>query len=319
MPCSSKAMQFSIGNVHAHLSADATSSLVAAGCGYASWADLVLANVDYIVDGLTLQLKQPGKHPAAPQLLAALFQHSQLSPALLPALTEPATCALQGLSILSRRQRPDHARALLLAVRPVLQAAGAEGAQLQQESGDMAATVHAALTAQHDGLFAQLQALDLYDKSAERSQHSGSVQLHEDAAMPPNQLRNQADAHLRSGANAAVPEGDSAADFFEQYHGGQEGLREGGAAERRERASKFAMPAHDRDILQRRMGRVAAASELAATACETAGPLLLAEDLATCVAAHATVEARFMALCAALHAGVLLTRHSFAIRFRHRR
>lgn len=269
-----------------------------AGCSYASWAELVLANVDYVVDGLTLQLKQPGKFPAAPRLLAALFQHASLTPALLPALTEPATCALQGLSILSRRRRPHHARPLLLAVHPVLAAAAAEGQQLQRESAAMADTVKAVLSAQQDALFAELRALDPATDSAPDAEAVGPSQrdsIH-DACAEGDGSANQHSARAPAEAHAAVEAGASEqndpARFFEQYHGGAEGLRGGGAAERRERASKYAMPAHDRDALQMRMGRVAAASELAASACETAAPLLLSEDLATCVAAHATVKVR---------------------------
>ena len=56
---------------------------------------LVVANVDYIVDAVSRQLRSLGAHPRAPQLLAALLRKAGVAPQLLPLLAEPARAALQ--------------------------------------------------------------------------------------------------------------------------------------------------------------------------------------------------------------------------------
>lgn len=82
------------------------------------------SNADYIVDGMCRQLRQLEQHPNAPQLFAVLLQEAGVAPQLLPLLAEPARSALQGLSILARRQQPQHVLAFLQALGQI--AAGAD-------------------------------------------------------------------------------------------------------------------------------------------------------------------------------------------------
>lgn len=245
--------------------------ILSAGMNYASWGDLVLANFDYVVDGLVLQLQRPDSHPGAAPLLAALFRHAPLSPALLPALAEPAACAIQNLSILARHRRPQHTRAFLVAVRPIVAAAGAEGQALAQESTRQAHAVASQLEAQQTALFDELRQLE--QQAAAGAAHNTSDEPaigHDD------------------------PRAHSAEEYFKAHHGGEDGLAQGGAAERRERASKVHFSEDDHHVLHQRMARVASSSELAAAACQAAAPLLLAESLLVCVAATALVKARFL-------------------------
>ena len=236
----------------------------------------MLANFDYVVDGLVLQLQSPDRHPTAAPLLAALFRHAPLSPALLPALAEPAACAIQNLSILARHRRPQHTRAFLIAVRPVVAAAGAEGHALAAESIAQTRAIAGTLDAQQSALFGELQALERAE--GDRADDSAACDETLQASVP----------HLADGGNAAA--------FFTDHHGGDEGMAQGGAAERRERASKVELSEDGQHTLHQRMARVASSSELAAAACQAAAPLLLAESLPVCVAATALVEVRRMAL-----------------------
>ena len=103
----------------------------AAGLGFPGWAELVSANLDYVVDGLVLHIRDPMRFPHAPQLLAALLTSSSVSTALLPALAEPASAAVQGLSILSRAARPQHVSAFLGALTPIAAAVATQAHQIK--------------------------------------------------------------------------------------------------------------------------------------------------------------------------------------------
>ena len=243
-----------------------------AGLNCNSWADLILANMDYVVDGLVLQLQQPERYPAAAPLLATLLRNASVGPTLLPALYEPASCAIQNLSILSRRARPQHTAAFLAAVLPIVRATQGAGAALDAGSRAQAADVAATLARQHAALAGEMRNLAAGDELAQMSQQGG-----EDAAPA-------------APAADAAPGG--AQEFFTQHHGGEEGLAAGGAAERRERASRVALSGAEREALDARIAQVAAASDLAAAAAQAAAPLLLAPELAVAVAASALVSVR---------------------------
>ena len=243
-----------------------------AALGHSTWPDLVLANFDFVVDGLVLQLQQPERYPCAAPLLAALFKQAPVTPALLPALAEPAACAIQNLSILSRFRWPQHTRSFLVGVLPIVQAAAEDGHTHLAASKELARWVSRRLEAQQDALFDKVRA-------AEQAAECRSAQAAEPVHVPHSQ-RSQAGA------------------YFEAHHGGEPGLAEGGAAEQRERASKVQLSADAHDLLRRRMARVASSSELTASACQAAAPLLLAEDLALSVAAHALVKVRSHSLTA---------------------
>ena len=119
----------------------------------------MLSNFDYLVDGLVRQLQQPGRYPTAAPLLASLFQRAPMAPELLPALAEPATCALQNLSILARHRHPQHTRAFLMTVVPIVAAAAAEGNALVSASAGLAHTVAQRLAHQQAAFCASVHAL----------------------------------------------------------------------------------------------------------------------------------------------------------------
>jgi hypothetical protein len=67
-----------------------------------SMAELLLQNLDFVVDGLTAQLRELQPNSNGPQLLAAVLQKAGITAQLLPALAEPASCAITNLSIIAR-------------------------------------------------------------------------------------------------------------------------------------------------------------------------------------------------------------------------
>eukprot|EP00890_Picochlorum_soloecismus_P003712 jgi/Picsp_1/4341/NSC_01847-R2_---NA--- len=85
-----------------------TVMIICSSCGYGSLENLVRNNIDYIVDGMCLRLRQSNLYPSAPKLFAALLKESEVAATLVPLLAEPASHAIKGLSILSRRQRPEN-------------------------------------------------------------------------------------------------------------------------------------------------------------------------------------------------------------------
>lgn len=99
------------------------------------------ANLDYVVDGLVLHMREPTRFPHAPHLLAALLTSSSVSHGLLPALAEPASAAVQGLSILARSAHPQHVSAFLVALHPIAAALATQAQQVKHA----AATALAAL------------------------------------------------------------------------------------------------------------------------------------------------------------------------------
>lgn len=77
-------------------------------CGYTlGLEDLVQKNIDYVVDGMCLRLRQPSVYPDAPKLFAALLKQNGVAIALMPLLSEPADHAIRGISIIQRRDRPE--------------------------------------------------------------------------------------------------------------------------------------------------------------------------------------------------------------------
>jgi hypothetical protein len=56
--------------------------------------ELVGAHADYVVDGVCKRLRDLGRYPRAPQLLAALLQEAGVAAELLPLLSEPLKAAL---------------------------------------------------------------------------------------------------------------------------------------------------------------------------------------------------------------------------------
>ena len=85
-----------------------TVMIICSCCGYESLENLVKQNIDYVVDGMCLRLRQSNLYPSAPKLFAALLRESEVAATLVPLLAEPASHAIKGLSILSRRQRPEN-------------------------------------------------------------------------------------------------------------------------------------------------------------------------------------------------------------------
>jgi hypothetical protein len=323
------------------------------GLNHQTWAELIIDNMDYVVDGLVLQLQQPERYPTAAPLFATLLHNSEITPALLPALYEPAACAIQGLSILSRRARPQHTVSFLMAMLPIVAAAGDEGHLLEVESCKLAQNVqrtiarqqaelsqeilHAAKTAENaahsapgsgshadgevprphgdsacideseegaaDGKFAAGDAsgsdvsgndrasdtrrpVDDTQVSHDTGEAVAGGALRADDASPSDATRSAGLCQQSQQGRRSRRAGSTARDYFEAYHGGQEGLAGGGMAERRERANQAQLSTADRAQLDRRLARVAAASEVASSAAQVSAPLLLSPDLQVAVAAR---------------------------------
>lgn len=283
--------------------------LHSAGLGAQTWTEVIINNMDYIVDGLVLQLQQPERYPTAAPLFAALLRNADITPTLLPALYEPAACAIQRLSILSRAARPQDTASFLAAVLPIVRAAGKEGALLDAESRDLAERVARTIAHQQAALSAEILAAAPVERTAAGGSAVVDSPVNQSAISPgecgagaASGRGTEAGTQDRSRSWATSPghhEGDSAGDtagpakdYFEAYHGGKEGFAFGGMAERRERANQIVLSGEDRERLDARLARVAAASELASGAAQVAAPLLLSPDLFVAVAARDLVGVR---------------------------
>jgi hypothetical protein len=236
-----------------------------AGLGHPGLEGLALQNADYLVEGLVAQLERPEHHPQAPALLATLLQTTAVTPALLPLLSEPACCAIERLSASARAARPQHTRAFLGMLAPLMHAAASLGHALDAESTAQAEIV------QHR-LKAQLEEVDrLYSGAERRSTPSADATAH--VSVVPGG---------GSKAGSAQQEGPVGAYF--QRHNEE--------ADARERAGRVHLQPHERQTLDRRRAQTYAALELAAAVAKAAAPLLLSEALPLCVAAHEVVIVR---------------------------
>lgn len=90
-------------------------------CGYKrnGLRQLIKDNTDYIIDGMCQRLRLPELYPEAPRLFASLLCQSGVAPALIPLMNEPARQALQGVSIISRKKKPEHMMPFLLCLREI--------------------------------------------------------------------------------------------------------------------------------------------------------------------------------------------------------
>lgn len=96
-----------------------TIMIICSSCGYNSLENLVKNNIDYVVDGMCLRLRQSNLYPSAPKLFAALLRESEVAATLVPLLAEPASHAIKGLSILSRRQRPENIVSFIICMQEI--------------------------------------------------------------------------------------------------------------------------------------------------------------------------------------------------------
>jgi hypothetical protein len=76
----------------------AAAAALASVCRYNGYvgglSQLVAGNADYVVDGITKQLRNLSQYPRAPQLLAALLREAGVGGQLLTLLAEPLRAAL---------------------------------------------------------------------------------------------------------------------------------------------------------------------------------------------------------------------------------
>ncbi|KAI8111485.1 hypothetical protein M9435_003985 [Picochlorum sp. BPE23] len=85
--------------------------------------ELAQKNIDYIVDGMCIRLRQPSLYPDAPKLFAALLKESGVATALIPLLSEPAAHVVRGISIIQRREKPENVLAFVLCTHEIAQGA----------------------------------------------------------------------------------------------------------------------------------------------------------------------------------------------------
>ena len=89
-------------------------------CGYpGGLRDLITGNMDYIVDGMCIRLRQPSVYPDAPKLFAALLRENGVAVSLIPLLAEPAQQMIRGVSILQRREKPENVLAFVMCTQEI--------------------------------------------------------------------------------------------------------------------------------------------------------------------------------------------------------
>ena len=81
--------------------------------------DLIQKNIDYVVDGMCLRLRQPGLYPDAPKLFAALLKENGVAAALIPLLSEPSQHVIRGISIIHRREKPENVLSFVLCTQEI--------------------------------------------------------------------------------------------------------------------------------------------------------------------------------------------------------
>ena len=81
--------------------------------------DLIQQNIDYVVDGMCLRLRQPGLYPDAPKLFAALLKENGVAAALIPLLSEPSQHVIRGISIIHRREKPENVLSFVLCTQEI--------------------------------------------------------------------------------------------------------------------------------------------------------------------------------------------------------
>ncbi|CAM6129670.1 unnamed protein product [Calypogeia fissa] len=103
-------------------------------CEYASVRELVVANVDLVIDSLCRQFRHLTMYPNAPNLLAAILHHTNVSADLLPLLEEPLRGIVLELDVLSRRNHPHFTVPLLKALREITRATKVEAGSLLEKA-----------------------------------------------------------------------------------------------------------------------------------------------------------------------------------------
>lgn len=243
--------------------------VVVTGRGYEGWSDLVSDNLDYVVDGLVLHIRDPTRFPHAPHLLAALLTSSSVSQALLPALAEPASAAIQGLSILSRGLHPQRVGAFLAALTPIAAALSEQAHEIRRAAHHTLSELRKRKLSTDSASASEQQYDDVCSQSA-----SGSGRCEVEEVPTGNSLEGE-----------VTEEGDGrfkeASEFFAQYH----------------KPHQIVLPKEELKELDRRRGMVYAAAELCSAITNASAPLLVAEDLRVALAAHKTVAVLSCAHC----------------------
>lgn len=125
--CMSAAMlpvieKFASGYQYVSASAKNTIQCICMFCGYTNGLEeLIQKNIDYVVDGMCLRLRQPATYPDAPKLFAALLKQNGVAVALTPLLSEPAEHAIRGISIIQRREKPENVLSFVLCTLEIAQ------------------------------------------------------------------------------------------------------------------------------------------------------------------------------------------------------
>ncbi|GAB4823772.1 hypothetical protein N2152v2_010818 [Parachlorella kessleri] len=254
--------------------AGATLGSICLHCGYGTLSRLVGENADYVVDGVCAQLRQLERHPRAPQLLAVLMHKAGVAPELLPLLAEPARAAVQGVSILARRKRPEHVLAFLLALREIMQGAGACAEAALRDASDLAADVQARWKARR-AAWEQAQAAATAPEGASGAGYEAGRAAGEGAGSPAvEEVREFFLGRQRERAEAAAAGGLDPEEGCGDWAGGPQSA-----------PGKVELSEEQRALRLLRKRRVHAAASLAQTAVDCCGPLAVSSSLQVAVQA----------------------------------
>ncbi|CAM0956048.1 unnamed protein product [Alopecurus aequalis] len=115
------------------MASDAVLRTLAAGGGYSTVGQFVVANADYIVDSLCRQLRHLDLNPHVPDILASMLCYIGASRDILPFLEEPMRAVSSELEVLGRHDHPHLTVPFLKAVSEIAKACSHESISLPDE------------------------------------------------------------------------------------------------------------------------------------------------------------------------------------------
>ncbi|KAK9099457.1 hypothetical protein Syun_026502 [Stephania yunnanensis] len=121
-------------NGQIRMAADTVLRIISTSSGHPTVGCLVVANADFIVDSLCLQLRHLDLNPHVPRVLAAMLSYVGVANRILPLLEEPMRSVSMELEILGRHQHPNLTVPFLKAVGEIVKASRNEASAMPKQA-----------------------------------------------------------------------------------------------------------------------------------------------------------------------------------------